>query len=76
MTICPEGTRGYVVGSGCRVEAEVVEVSAASVYVRWTPPSGNEQIQWFSTSPGARYLRRHGDTSEQALRFEPAQETE
>jgi len=40
----PEGTRGHVVGPGYRVTAEVVEVSAASVYVRWPSDADVERV--------------------------------
>lgn len=69
MTI-PIGTRGHVVGLGYRVAAEVVEVAPASIKVQWQTPDSVWCLGWFSTTPGARYLRRHGDTTEHALRFE------
>ena len=64
------GTKGHVVGLGYRVAAQIVEVAPASVRVSWDTPDGRGHRAWFSTSPGVRYLRRHGDTSEAALRFE------
>lgn len=69
MTL-PVGTHGHVVGPGYRAQAQIVEVAPASVRVRYAPPNGIERYDWFSTTPGARYLRRHGDTTEHALRFE------
>lgn len=66
----PVGTHGHVVGPGYRVPAVITEVAPASVLVYWTPPDGVQRCNWFSTTPGARYLRRHGDTSEAALWFE------
>lgn len=69
MTL-PVGTHGHVVGPGYRVEAEIVDMAPASVRVLYAPPGMPLHTAWFSTTPGARYLRRHGDTTEHALRFE------
>lgn len=65
-----KGTCGHVVGPGYRVAAEIVGISPASIRVRYAPPNGIERYDWFTLTPGKRYLRRHGDTSEAALRFE------
>lgn len=68
-TLTPN-TPGHVIGPGYRVPAVILEVAPASILVDYTPPGMAARVSWFSTTPGARYLRRHGDTSESALRFE------
>lgn len=67
---CTEGARGHVVSREGRWPGVVVEVAPTSIAVQYDAPD-TLRSAWFNTDPGKRYLRRLGDTSERALRFEP-----